>query len=420
MIRQEEWMDIRFMRRQGMSISQIAQETGRTRKTVRRYLRNGDVPRYSPREPRPTVVDPFRDVLMKLFGLGVQNGVVLHEKISDLGYRGSYDSVKRFLRPLREELKRQEATVRFETDPGQQSQVDWGHFRVSFEKTGQSQWMYGFFLILGWSRFRAGWFFDRQDIEHFLLGHQRAFEQIGGITQTILYDNLKSVVLLRKLRVDSSRLNPRFVDFAGHYGFVPRLCAPGRPQTKGKVESQIGFVENNFFCGRSFWDSEDLNRQFTRWLDRVNSKRHGTTREVPAQRLEVERDFLIPLDLARPYPVCYAEPRRVPKDCLVSWRARRYSVPAHLVGKVVEVREPVDGEVVHIFYLGERVATHRIPPEKGRWSIDPSHYQGLVPGIERFPGRRAPEPVTPPGPGGSHPIPQVAARDLSVYEQLVG
>ena len=89
-------------------------------------------------------------------------------------------------------------------------------------------------MILGWSRFRAGCFLPCQDLEHFLLGHKRAFEQIGGIPQTILYDNLKSVVLLRKLKLSDSRMNLRFLDFAGHYGFLPRLHLPGRPQTKGR------------------------------------------------------------------------------------------------------------------------------------------------------------------------------------------
>ena len=419
MIRQEEWMDIKFMRRQGLNISQISRKTGHTRRTVRRHLESGDIPRYRDREPRRTVLDPFKDVLLSLFWSGVGNGVVLYEKLLDLGYHGSYDTVKKFLTPLREETKRREASVRFETDPGKQSQVDWGHFNVSFEKTGQSQWMYLFLLILGWSRFRAGCFLRCQDIEHFLLGHQRAFEQIGGITDTILYDNLKSVVLLRRLRLSDSRLNTRFLDFAAHYGFVPRLCAPGRPQTKGKVENQIGFVRNNFFCGRRFWDSEDLNRQFSGWLGRVNSKPHGTTREVPTQRLQAERDFLICLDPARRYPLHYSQDRRVPKDCLVSWQGRRYSVPAHLVGKGVEVTEPVEGDVIQIFHLGEMVASHRILPDRGKWSIDPAHFRGLVSKIHSLHKQSALEPMTAAGPGGSHPIPQVAVRNLSVYEQLV-
>ncbi len=402
-----------------LGISQIAQQTGHTRKTVRKHLGSEDVPRYRARRPRPTLLDPYKDLLLSLFWSGLGNGVVICERISELGYRGSYDTVRKFLTPLREQATRRQASIRFETDPGKQSQVDWGHFSIPFEKTGQNQWMYLFILVLGWSRFRAGCFLSCRDMEHFLLGHQRAFNQIGGITDTILYDNLKSVVLLRRLRLSDSRLNPRFLDFAAHYGFVPRLCPPRRPQTKGKVESQIGFVRNNFFCGRSFWDSEDLNRQFLAWLSRVNSRPHGTTREVPAQRLEAERDLLIPLDATRRYPVYYVETRRVPKDCLVSWRGKKYSVPAHLVGKVVEARQPVAGQLVQIFHLGQMVASHRILPEKGRWSIDPSHFQGLVSAMRSHRDWPASALTTAAGPGGSHPIPQVAVRELSVYEQLV-
>ncbi len=421
MIWQEEWMDIHLMRRQGMSISKIAHQTGHTRKTVRKYLQSGKVPSYGPREPRPTVLDPYKNMLFNLFDSGVQNGIVLYEKISDLGYGGSYDSVKRFLAPLREQTRKRDVAVRFETDPGKQSQIDWGHFNVFFEKTGESQWMYLFLMILGWSRFRAGCFLGCQDLEHFLLGHQRTFEQVGGITETILYDNLKSVVLLRKLRLRDSRLNLRFLDFAGHYGFFPRLCLPGRPQTKGKVENQIGFVRSNFFCGRSFWDDEDLNRQFVQWLDRVNHKSHGTTKDVPLERLKTERNALIPLEEARAYPLYYTENRRVPRDCLVSWQGRRYSVPVRFVGKLVEVRELLDGEAIEIYYFGEQIANHRIPQQKGQWSIDPVHFRGLTSKMRPSwdPPQPVSDPMTPRGPAGSHPIPQVAVRELAVYEQLV-
>lgn len=419
MIRQEEWMDMQFLKRQGMSISQIARETGHTRKTVRRYLRSGMVPRYPPRPPRPTVLDPFKEVVLQLFTSGVQNGVVLYEKLAALGYQGGYDSLKKFLTPLRAEARQREASVRFETAPGQQSQVDWGHFHITFEKTGRSHWMYLFLLVLGWSRYRVGCFFPCQDLEHFLLGHQRAFEQIGGITETILYDNLTSVVILRHLRLDASRLNPRFLDFATYYGFVLRLCQPARPQTKGKVERPIGFVRQNFFCGRAFWDEPDLHRQFRDWLVQVNARPHGTTREVPAERLVREAPFLIPVDPARCYPLAYAETRRVPKDCLVSWRGCQYSVAAHLVGTVVEIREPVEGHVIQIFHRGALVASHRRLRGTGQWSIDPTHYPKVEPPRHLSAQRPPTGALTPAGPGGSHLIPQVAVRDLAIYNHCL-
>jgi len=418
MIRQEEWMDIQLLKRQGMSISQIARETGYTWKTVKRHLHSGDVPRYSPRQPRPTVIDPFKGVVIQLFTSGVQNGVVLYEKLAALGYHGSYDSVKKFLTPLRAETHRREASVRFETAPGYQAQVDWGHFHILFEKTGQSQWMYLFLLILGWSRYRAGCFFPCQDLEHFLLGHQWAFAQIGGVTETILYDTLTSVVLIRRLRLDASRLNPRFLDFATYYGFVPRLCQPARPQTKGKVERPIGFVRQNFFCGRSFWDEQDLSQQFADWLAHVNARPHGTTREAPVARLARELAALLPVDPTRVYPLSYAETRWVPTDCLVSWRGCRYSVAAHLVGTIVEVREPLDGEVVQIFHRGEPVASHRRLTTTGHWSLDPQHYAAIAAPRRAQSTPPAAHLTTPAGPGGGQLIPQVAVRDLATYDHL--
>ncbi len=112
-------MDINFMGWQGMSISQIARESGHTRKAVRRHLKSGDITYYKKGKPCPAVLDPYKDTLMSLFRSGVQNGVVLYEKISEMGYLGSYESVKKFLTPLRQESRRQETTVRFESDPGE-------------------------------------------------------------------------------------------------------------------------------------------------------------------------------------------------------------------------------------------------------------------------------------------------------------
>ena len=421
MVTQEEWMDIQFMKRQGMTISEIARETGRSRKTIRKYLERGEAPRYGPRTPRPPVLEPYKEGVSSLFHKGIHNAVVLYERISELGYPGSYTVVKRFIAPLREEVSKPKATLRFETKPGEQSQVDWGHFKVFFEKTGRSEWRYLFLMILGWSRYRAGCFLRSQDTEHFLWGHQRAFAQVGGITETMLYDNLKSVVLLRKLRVADSKWNPHFLDFASHYGFFPRLHLPGRPQTKGKVENQVGFVRSNFFCGRRFWDDEDLNRQFLQWLDRVNAKPHGTTKEAPVQRLKLEREALLPTEAAHAYPVYYRETRRVPKDCLVSWRGSKYSVPIQFVGKTVEVKERVDGQVLELYYLSERIAEHRKTSQKGQWSIDTTHFQKLISlmQVEWDPPNPVSDRSVPDDLEGSYPLPDVATRDLAVYEQVI-
>ena len=105
--------------------------------------------------------------------------------------------------------------------------------------------------------------------------HLNSFTFFGGYTDTMLYDNMKQVVLDRKIKASESTFNPKFMDFAEYYGIVVRSCYPCRPQTKGKIENTIKYLRNNFFKGRTFQDLNDLNNQCREWLKKVNSQIQG-------------------------------------------------------------------------------------------------------------------------------------------------
>jgi len=115
------------------------------------------------------------------------------------------------------------------------------------------------------------------DVATFLWCHQNAFHYFGGYPQEILYDNMKQVVIRRVIRASESRWNPVFEDFSRHYEFIPRLCRPYRPQTKGKIENTIGYVKRDLLMGSTFRSLQDLNSQALAWLERVNRTEHGTT-----------------------------------------------------------------------------------------------------------------------------------------------
>ena len=166
--------------------------------------------------------------------------------------------------------------------------------------------------------------------------HLNAFNYFGGYPEEILYDNMKQVVLRRASKPANSEWNPEFEQFFRHFGFIPRLCRPYRPQTKGKIENTVGFVKRDFFKGSSFSSFSDLNNQVQIWLKRVNSSIHGTTHEIPVERLKLEG--LNPVEVVPAYVVNRECTRKISRDAYLSYNGNRYSVPYRFAGREARVR----------------------------------------------------------------------------------
>ncbi len=335
----------------------------------------------------------------------------MFSEIQKRGYEGSYTQVKKVVRAWRWE-QQERAFVRFETAPGEQAQMDWGHF---------GNWgghrLYAFALRLCWSRMRYVEFTQRQDSETLLNCLVHAFHYFGGTTATLLTDNMKTVV---SERVDGvPQWNPRFLDFAACYGFVPRVCHPYRPETKGKIEACVRFIRTSFWPGLQFSTLADLNRQALDWCEESNGRLHATTRAVPKDRWKQEPLLSI---AGRPdYDTSYVSHRQVMKDCLISYRGNRYSVPPTYVGKTITIRQALDIDVVRIFHQQDLIAEHKLATGKGGMVIDPVHYRGLMPRsgmTEQKPAEALIELTPGPGVGLHHLAPLVELRPLAVYEEV--
>jgi transposase len=409
MVNLEGWMELQAMYQRGMSQSEIARRLGLDRKTVRKYLHRPPQP-YGPRVPRPWKLDPHRSYLRERWEQGVHNARKLFWEIRKRGYPGGYTQLRRAVASWREE-EAERAFMRFESPPGEQSQLDWAHFG-----NWQGHRLYAFALTLGYSRMRYIEFTHRQDLETLLTCLIHAFHYVGGVTEVILTDNMRSVVLDRQ--GDQVRWNPRFLDFASYYGFLPRACHPYRPETKGKIERTVEFVRGNFWPGLSFTSLEDLNRQARNWMEEVNHRPHSTTREIPYERLA--RENLRPLHGQPDYDTSYVAYRQVGKDCLLSYRGNRYSVPHPYAGKTVVVKEPAGGGMIRICHQEGTLAQHPLAMGKGAMVIQPEHYQGLM----RRPRGRPPSAPPPrellagPGVGRHFAVPEVEVRPLAVYEEV--
>jgi transposase len=371
MLKMEDWLMIRDLYSQGLSISEISEQTGKDRKTVRKYAHQKTVPQTRKRLAVPSKLDPYKSYILEKLKEGPYTAARIFREIKELGYDGGETIVKDFVRKVRPE-QGVPAVLRYETKPGVQAQVDWGDLGT-IEVDGIFRKLSCFSMILGYSRMRYVEFTLSIDTPTLIQCHMNAFQYFNGCTQEILYDNMKQVVIKRALRSSDSQWNSQFEDFFKHYGFIPRLCRPYRPQTKGKIENTIGYIKRDFFLGREFSSLENLNEQALKWMERVNSSVHGTTHEIPLERFEKEE--LLPFN-QHPYRVIRKEKRKISRDCYVSYLGNKYSVPYRFAGRLSEIH--VSEGKLQVLVDGEQVCEHEIIPGNCRVARNKEHFQGLL------------------------------------------
>jgi transposase len=415
MLKVEDRFMIKDMDRRGMAISEIARITGHDRKTIRAILNGPVSPPPRNRKPRAKKLDPFVPYLERRIEEGVVNCNKLLDEIRRQGYQGGKSLVKNFVQPYRE-ARRQEATVRFETLPGEQAQVDWGHFGF-IQHHGRRRRLYGFVMTLGWSRASYLEFTVSADAAWWLRCHVHAFRYFGGAPRVVLHDNLKTAVLDRDAD-GTIHWNRRYLDFADYYGFAPRACRPYRAQTKGKVESGIRYVRGNFWPGLRFVDLADLNRQSLDWLDfTANVRIHGTTGEVPFERLPLEH--LQSLVGKPDYDTSLIVFRRATKDCFVSYDGNYYSVPSEYARKTLKLKETEEGQLIVLNPQDHEIARHRVRNGHHQRIAVAAHYENIRSGS--WPARRpvAIQVLSPEALASLPAAPEVEARPLCWYDQIL-
>lgn len=407
---------IKELYRMGWSLSEIARHTAHDRKTVRRVLAEPLLPASKPRKVRKRKLDPYLEYLRKRMDEGVWNAHKLYGEIRARGYAGSETQVRGWMHPLRA-ARAAQATVRFETEPGQQAQVDWGHFGT-IQHHGRQMRLYAFVMTLGWSRAMYVEFATSADEAAFVRCHLNAFRYLGGVPREIVHDNLKTAVLGRDA-AGTIHWNPRYLDLSHCYGFSPRACQPYRAQTKGKVESGVKYVRGNFFVGLTYVDLADLNAQALVWLDTVaNVRVHGTTRQIPFDRLPLEG--LQPLPERCAFDTSRIAYRQSSRDCLVSYAGNYYSVPAAYVCQQLMVKETADGDVLVFSPRGDEIARHLLATGRNQRVVVPEHYAGLRTATQRPKRAGAVQVVAQSAPLAEWSVaPSVEVRPLSVYEQLL-
>jgi transposase len=412
MIEPEVVRQVRMLASGGWGAKRIARALGVARNTVRRYLRGGIEAGRQVRPRRWRLDGAARAEAVRLFETtAAGNAVVVTRLLADQGVHVSARTVQRVVAARRRQRRvAQLATVRFETAPGAQLQIDFGERWVPIG--ARRVRVYLLVAVLGYSRrlFVRAFLAERQD--DWREGIAAAFRHFGGVPRTLLVDNARPLVLDRDPVTGVVGFHPGFVAFCRDWDVEPRACAPYRARTKGKIESGIGYVKHNALAGRTFESFAALEAHLAAWLLEADQRVHGTTHERPVDRFaRAEAAALRPLP-ARPLPARERRlVRRVATDCLVDVDTVRYSVPHRLVRDRVEVA--VGETAVRIYHGAALVAEHPRSREPHARVVDPAHYAGLW---------RRPVAATEPVPPSEAPPGPLAAlgRSLADYAAVVG
>jgi hypothetical protein len=291
--------------------------------------------------------------------------------VYERGYRGGPDHFRHLIARHRPRPKA-EAYLRLRTLPGEEAQVDWGHFG-HLEIGRARRPLMAFVMVLSYSRRVFLRFFLDARMDAFLAGHAAAFEAYGGVPRTLLYDNLKSAVLER--RGEAIRFNPTLLAFAGHYRFDPRPVGVARGNEKGRVERTIRYIRDNFFSARPFTDLDDLNAQAMTWCEGPAADRPcpGEAMSVgEAFALEAPRLTLLP---ENPFPVETSVAVSIGKTPYARFDWNDYSVPHTHVRRQLTVL--ADPRQVRILDGAVLVACHPRSYDRGAQIEDPPHIQAL-------------------------------------------
>lgn len=411
--------------REGVKIAEIARRLGVSRQTIYNWkTTEAEGVSEKDRPRRASKLDPFRNYIESRLDRFDLPATVLLREIRDMGYTGGITILRQLVASIKDRHVRR-LVDRFETEPGRQAQVDFGHCGT-IRHHGRNRRLSLIVVVLGYSRAIWARFVLSQRQPVLMECLEDAFRELGGVPRELLVDNLKQVVARPRSEDEAAVIQPSFVEFADHWGFEVVACPVYWPRAKGKVERAIQYIKTSFLEGRTFVDLDDLNGQLRVWLsDVANVRVHGTTKERPVDRLEAELEAMLPLGCGRAFPSGMVEGRCVDHDARISYHGVQYSVDPTVVlgrrGVPVEVHRATD-DTIRIYHEGRLVGTHQMQP-KGSPPVDDPRHAALRRELRQKPPMQRPH--------GKNPLfiqiqdavteldagaPAVQQRDLAAYE----
>ena len=340
-----------------MKPSQIAQRLCLDVRTVSEWIEQGRY-RIRQRTPRKSKLDPYKPQIVRWIEHYPYTGTQILQRLREQGYEGGKSTLNEYIAKVRPKPRKAYLTLSFES--GECAQVDWGEY--GSVSVGNTRRRLSFFvMVLCHSRMMYVEFTVSQKMEHFLSCHQNAFNVFGGSTENVMVDNLKSAVL-RRFIGQAPVFNPRYLDFANHFGFKIKACGVAKGNEKGRVENAVGYIKKNFLAGLDIPDFSAVNPAARSWLDTVaNVRVHGATRKKPIELFNTEKPDMRPLPEA-PYEVAVSRLVRATNRFRVTLESNRYSVPAQYAGERLILK--ANPERICIYHETSLIAQH--PRSYGR------------------------------------------------------
>lgn len=405
----DEVAAMRRLRELGWGSRRIARELGCSRETVRRWLEKGIWRGYRRSCGQPKKLDGFDVWLAEKFRQHRGNADVVRQDLErEKGITISLRTLERSVAHLRQEmLAEARATVRFETAPGRQLQVDFGELRLPIG--GEPGRLFLFVATLGYSRRIYVQAFRHERQWAWFAGMEGAFRHFEGLPEEVLFDNAKALVDRHDRATREVVFNQRLHAFARYWGFRPHACAPYRARTKGKDERGVGYVKRNAIAGHVFHSWVELEAHLAWWMREVADARiHGTTGEAPVERFAREEVAkLKPLNGRASFLQIRELSRRVSSEGCIEVDTNHYSVPWRLIGCQVSVLVS-DGQL-RVLHAGAEVARHGERRGRRERSITAGHLAGIA-------TSRMERPITAPAPASSAEL----RRPLVEYERVIG
>jgi transposase len=354
-------------------VGTIASQLGLHEDTVKSAV---DLDKFAVRgRAKPSALDPYvafmRETLQRYPRL---TGTRLHEMLRLRGYEGSAGQVRRRIKTL--DLRPRpaaEAYLQLQTLPGEQGQVDWGDFGLLRVGSTERR-LFGFVMVLSWSRAIWAHFSFEQTMSAVVRGHVECFDELSGVPRTILYDNMKTVVLERD--GDAIRFHPRFLELRSHYLFDARACRPARANEKGRVERAIRYLRSSFFAGRHFADLADVREQFAVWREEIAHTRACPQDETMtvAEAHAAEKPRLLPLP-EHPVEATHLKAVVARKQPYVTYDTNRYSIPHDYIQTTLSL--VASEEEIRVLHDGEIIARHPRCWQRKQVIDDRAHVEAL-------------------------------------------
>jgi transposase len=367
MIDRKTVFDIHHLKNAGYSARKIAEEMRLGRDTVKKYLETPEIA-VQQKKRRVSKLDNYHDLIDSLLQENPNiNAPVVLQRLQEKGFDGRITILRDYIRKQRGNNSRnRQAFIRFESTPGQQMQIDWGHFdALSYGKTKRK--LYALAVVESYSRMLYVQFTHSQRQEALHQGLLNAFRFFGTFPEEIVVDNMLTAVTERWGRV--IRFNDAFLDFLRPFRISPVACHIRSPQEKGKIERSIQYIRQNFWPARTFVDLMDAQNQVNQWLNNVaNARIHQTTGEKPIERVA----RVTPKELPEGLPDCRETQRvLVHKDFAVIFDGNQYTAPPWCVGKHLTLK--ADFNTVTLYHLQKQVAAHSRSWEHKQRIELPSH-----------------------------------------------